>query len=304
MAAISTVKVTINGTQYNLTYNSTSGKWEGTGTAPAVSSYNNTGHYFNATVVATDAAGNSKTVDASDATVGNSCKLVVHEKTAPSIQNITPASNALLTESTPQIIFDAVDSGSGVDETTISLRLDSGQSIAYNAAGMSHVSITSGFRFTYTPQTALSDGAHTISISANDHDGNTGTANSTFTTDTTAPSLDVTAPTDGIYTNQETVNVVGTSSDATSSVTVSIMLNGIDQGGVTLTDGAFSKAVTLTEGSNTIVVTATDAAGKSTSITRIITLSTTAPTITAVEIIPNPADAGATLTFKVTVVPG
>ena len=49
------------------------------------------------------------------------------------------------------------------------------------------------------------------------------------------------------------------------------------------------------------VVTATDRAGKSTSVTRNVEVNTTAPKITAVEIVPNPADAGATYIIKVTV---
>lgn len=38
--AVSTVKVNINGQNYDLTYNGTSGKWEATITAPGVTSWN------------------------------------------------------------------------------------------------------------------------------------------------------------------------------------------------------------------------------------------------------------------------
>ena len=86
---------------------------------------------------------------------------------------------------------------------------------------------------------------------------------STIKVDTVPPSLTVTTPTDGLITNTDTLTVSGTTNDATSSpVTVTITLNTVDQGAVTVDGGgAFSKLVTLSEGSNTIVVvTATDKA--------------------------------------------
>ena len=68
--AIKTVQATINGQTYTLTLNSTSGKYEATVTAPSKSSYNQSGHYYGVTVTATDVAGNIKTKDAADATLG------------------------------------------------------------------------------------------------------------------------------------------------------------------------------------------------------------------------------------------
>lgn len=308
MADISTVVAKINGVSYNLTYNSASGKWEGTATAPAQSSYNQAGGYYDVEVKATDAASNSKTVNASDATVGNSCKLVVKEKVIPVISISTPAASALLITNTPQIVFDVTDNDSGVKLADVTLKIDSGANIAYNAAGMSHVAITGGYRFTYTPQTALADGSHTIYVNANDNDGNAAAqASRTFAVDTVAPTLNLTSPVDTLLTNQAILSVAGITNDATSSpVTITINLNGTDQGTVEVNAGTgeFSKSVTLAEGTNTIIVTATDTAGKITTVSRTVTLSTTLPEITAIEITPNPVDAGATLTIKVTVTAG
>ena len=66
-------------------------------------------------------------------------------------------------------------------------------------------------------------------------------------------------------------------------------------------NGAFSKSVTLSEGANTIVVTATDAAGKLSTVTRNVTLDTSVPQIVSASVVPNPADAGATVTITVVV---
>lgn len=56
--SVKTVQAVVNGQSITLTYNSTSGKWEATTTAPAKSSYTLAGHYYPVTVKATDEAGN------------------------------------------------------------------------------------------------------------------------------------------------------------------------------------------------------------------------------------------------------
>lgn len=234
--SISTVKATINGQTYNLTLNSSTGKYEATLTAPGKTSFNQTGGYYNVAVVATNTAGTSATADASTA--------------------------------------------------------------------ISTTAITGGYQVTYTPASALSDGAHTVTIDVSDNDGNAAAQKSTtYTVDTIPPTLNLTAPTEGFITATSALTVAGTTNDATSSpVSVAIKLNGTDQGAVSVgTNGAFSKAVTLAEGSNTIVVTATDAAGKTTTVTRTVTLDTSVPKITAATITPNPVDAGASMVISVTI---
>ena len=176
---------------------------------------------------------------------------------------------------------------------------------AVSAAEVTHTAITNGYSFTYTPAAAMGDGAHTVSVSASDNDGNTAAAKSTtFTVDTVPPALNVTSPAEGLITAAPALTVSGTTNDATSSpVTVTITLNGVDQGDVTVqANGAFSKSVTLSEGANTIVVTAADAAGKLSTVTRNVTLDTSVPQIVSASVVPNPADAGATVTITVTVV--
>lgn len=146
-----------------------------------------------------------------------------------------------------------------------------------------------------------------LDINAQDNDGNATAAKSTtFTVDTVPPSLNITAPTEGMITAAASLVVVGTTNDVTSSpVTVTIKLNSVDQGDVVVqSSGAFSKTLTLASGSNTIEITATDAAGKSTSVTRHVTLDTTKPIVTAATITPNPVDAGATMIISVTITEG
>ena len=302
--AISTVKATINGTEFSLTYNGSSLKWEATLTAPSGSSYNLAGGYYGVSVTAVDSALNSTTVNSTDATLGASLRLVVKEKVIPTVPIISPDASAYLTNNKPVITFQLRDADSGIKITTLALKFDGGAVIGNAATGMVCTSVSGGYDCSYTTQTALSDGAHTITVDIDDNDGNSAAqASRSFTVDTVAPSLNVTAPTDNYETNQTTISVVGVTSDTTSSpVVIAITLGGVNQGAVTVDGGGnFSKSITLAAGSNTIVVTATDLAGKITSITRTVILNTNAPLITAVEIIPNPADAGATYVIKVTI---
>lgn len=83
--SVKTVQAIINGQTHTLTYNSSTGKYEATITAPSKSSYPLSGHYYPVTVTAEDDAGNITSKDATDATLGTSLRLQVKEKVAPTI---------------------------------------------------------------------------------------------------------------------------------------------------------------------------------------------------------------------------
>lgn len=291
--AISTVKLSLNGTLYNLTKNTSTGKWEASITAPVNTSYNeNPDHCFHGSVVATDNAGNTATATIADFPA---LALRVLEKVAPTITVIYPTAGAFIANNKPTFKWEVKDSGSGINTSSIKIIID-GTSIT---SGITKNAITGGFSCEYTPSSALTDGSHTVKFDVDDNDGNHATqVTVTFKIDTVPPVLNVTSPLDGLVTNNPSLNVTGNTNDATSSP-VSVKVNGQD---VTVaSDGSFSKAITLTEGSNTITVVATDSAGKSTTVTRTVTLDTSAPVITSVSITPNPVDAGATYIITVEV---
>lgn len=58
--AIKTVKATLNGQVYDLTYNATTKKYEATITAPGITSWGLNNHVYPITFTATDVAGNTK----------------------------------------------------------------------------------------------------------------------------------------------------------------------------------------------------------------------------------------------------
>lgn len=300
--AISQVRVKVNGTWTVLTLNSSTGKYEGTITAPSTTSYNLDGGYYPLELEATNDAGTVVTVNDSDATVGSSLRLVVKETIKPVITLNTPTSGAYLQSNKPAIKFTITDEtgGSGVNESYVALTVDG---TTYGVDSFTKTAVTNGYQYTYTPQSALGDGEHTITINAKDNDGNAATAVSAgFVIDTVPPTLNVTSPTTEITNNPACV-LEGTTNDATSSpVTVTISLNSGTEQAVTVgDDGSFSKSLTLEEGANTITVKATDAAGRTTTVTKTVKLDTTVPKIASVVLQPNPANASASVTITVEV---
>lgn len=300
--AVKTVQAVINGQTYNLTLNSSTGKYEATITAPSKSSYTLSGHYYPVTVKATDDAGNTTTKTDADATLGGSLKLQVKEKVAPVIAITAPTAGSYIINNKPAITFKVTDDDSGVNPATIGVTIDSGSKVTGDA--ITKRAVTGGYECTYTPTSALADGSHTVRVDASDYDGNAAAQKSvTFKIDTVPPILSIISPANGLVTNQAACTVTGKTNDATSSpVTVTVKLNSGAAEAVTVgSDGSFSKAITLAAGSNTITIVATDYAGKTTTVTRTVKLDTTPPTIKSVTLTPNPVDAGKTFIISVDV---
>ena len=297
--AIKSITATINGQAVTLTLNAETGKYEAQVNAPAGSSFNLSGGYYPVSVRAEDTAGNVTTADSTHSTLGESLRLFVKEKVKPIITILAPSAGAYVTSGTPEIKFKVTDNTvqttgySGIKKDSCVLKIGTE---VISVSEISWEDTEGGFIGTYTPMVPLADGDQTITVDIKDNDDNSAeTASCTFKIDTVAPSLTVTAPAEGLETNQSELVVAGTTDDVTSKpVVIAVKLNGKDCGAVEVgADGAFSKTITLDQqGENTIVISATDKAGKVTSITRTVTYNTTAPVIKSVTITPNPVNAG------------
>lgn len=298
--AVNSVKAILNGTEYALTLNPVSGKYEANIIAPATTSWLQENHKYGITVIAEDTAGNQTTKDRTDATLGANLMIRVLEKTKPTVNIISPSSGARVITSKPTIKFTLTDAHSGIDFNTLSFKIDGTNHVA---GSLTKTNITNGYECTYIPPVALSENSHTITISVADNDGNASTvASSNFVVDTVPPALNITTPSNNLITKTAALTIQGTTNDTVSTpVVVTVKLNGVDQGAVNVVNGAFSKEITLSEGSNTIVITATDAAGLESSVTRTVTLDTVAPVIKSVNLSANPVDAGSTFVITVEV---
>lgn len=288
---VKTMQAVINGQRITLTREEATGDWVASVTAPGLSSYSQAGHYFPVELTATDEAGNSTTVNDSDAALGQSLRLTVKERVAPVIVITAPAAGSYLDTSTPAVAFKITDNDSGVKLDSVVVKVDG---VALD--NVTHTAIADGYSFAANCG-ALTDGRHTVTVDAADNDGNAAVqASVSFTTDTVPPVLSVTAPTEGQWTNQAAVTVSGTTNDVTSSP-VTLTVNG--KAATVNADGSFVAQVQLTEGENAITVVAKDAAGKTSTVTRTVYLDTAAPTITEITLAPNPVDAGATYIIRV-----
>lgn len=298
--AIQKVQAIINGSTYTLTLNTSTGAYEADITAPSNSSYkNNSGHYFPVTVKATDVAGNSVTVDDTDATLGNSLKLKVKELTAPVISITSPTEGQLTTNAKPTVVFTVTDNDSGVNADSISIKVDSGSAVT---SGITKTPISNGYTCSYAIPTALTDGSHTVKVNAKDNDGNSAVERTVnFRVDITPPVISITSPVNNLVTNKSSCVVSGSTSDPTAGIqSITVKLNsGVAQNVTLESDGTFTTTVTLAEGANTIEIIATDVGGLKSTVTRIVTLDTKAPVISQITLTPNPVTTGEV--FKVSV---
>ena len=219
---VKSVKYTFQGQTYNLTLNDDTGKYEATITSPQKSSYKEPDHKFGGKIDAEDDAGNITTVDQTHSSLGESLKIRVIEKVAPTISITYPTSGAFITNANPEIRFTVSDSDSGINETSIQLLIDSQPitgEIQKSESG-------DGYECSYTPDVALDDGSHTITVNVMDNDGNSANEQTqSFTIDTTPPTLEITQPTEGLITNSNSVTVIGTTNDITSKP-VTLTING------------------------------------------------------------------------------
>ena len=300
--AVKTVQAIINGQTYNLTLNSSTGKYEATINAPSVTSYNvNSGHYYPVTIKATDDAGNTATANDSDAIMGSALRLYVKETVKPTIAVTYPTTGSQLSVNTMTVTWQVRDTGSGINPNTIGLTIDGGSKITGN---ITKTAVTGGYNCSYAITTALTDGSHTIKFDVSDYDGNAATqASTTFKVDTIPPSLTLSSPTDNLITNQKTVVVSGATSDSSgiSSLTVELN-NGTAQDISVGTNGEFATTVTLQNGENTITVTATDGVERTSTITRTVKYDAYAPVISNPIITPNPVSTGELFTISVNVI--
>ncbi|MEK9137674.1 MAG: chitobiase/beta-hexosaminidase C-terminal domain-containing protein, partial [Bacteroidota bacterium] len=150
------------------------------------------------TTTATDSAGNQTT----------DTRSITLDTTAPTQTISSPADNSKTAVSVATVTG-TIDENSAV---TVTLN-----------GGIPHDADIIGN--TFTLDIALASGVNTIEATATDTAGNTSTQKRTVTYDDAKPSLAITDPSQDIWTNQGSVTIRGTVSDALTTVLVSVMVD-------------------------------------------------------------------------------
>ena len=299
MSAIKEAYIMFNGQKVVAQYDEKTKTWTATTNAPANSSWSQPDHVYKVEICAVDAANNQATMTSADPTYGDQLKIRVLEKSKPTATIVSPTQGSVLGASEQDIVLEMSDAGgSGLNETTVVFTVN-GKS---HAGDLSFTNYESKRRATYHA-TGLNDGQNTITFRVTDNDGNVSElATTTFVVSTTAPSLTINIPTEGLITNSNRLKVTGSTTPGSDAVTIAnVVVNGASvklSGDRTKT---FFRDITLAEGENTITVVSTDSIGKVTTVVRQVTLDTKAPVITDVVAEATTVDSGGTIkiTFKV-----
>ncbi|MEQ5806818.1 Ig-like domain repeat protein, partial [Alteromonas sp. NFXS44] len=202
----------------------------------------------------------------------------------------TASTSGTVDTTAPTVTLDA--QGTGNDTTpTISGTTDlpAGESVtltvtdANGAAQTVTATVQPDGTFSADVPAEMAEGNFTVDAAATDAAGNTGTASTTGTVDTTAPTVTLDAQGTG---NDTTPTISGTTDlPAGESVTLTVTDANGDAQTVTATvqpDGTFSADVPaeMAEGNFTVDAAATDAAGNTGTASTSGTVDTTAPTVT------------------------
>lgn len=299
MSNITQAFVMYNGQKLVATYDEGTRLWTAEGNAGSSSSWSRPNHVFTAEIHAVDAAGNEAIMDSTDETYGAQLKFRVLEKTKPTATIVSPTQDSVLGSASQDIVMGLQDAGgSGLNMSSVVFKIN-GSTIS---EGVTWNDGEDGKKTCTYHATGLSDGSNSISLQVTDNDGNVSDeATVTFIISTAAPTLNVSTPTENLITNSGTVTVSGTAAAGSDAVTLAeVTVNG--EAVEVEEDGSFSKEVSLTEGANTITVIAKDNLGKTTTVTRHVTLDTKAPVISEVVAEATTVDANGKIkiTFKVT----
>jgi len=193
-------------------------------------------------VRATDNAGNAQTRSVSFSVDG----------TPPTVTILNPADQSATNEAPVSLEATLTDAGSRLN--TVEYRVDAGSYIVV-ATGMSAAS------YDLVQSLSLADGSHTVSVRATDRVGLQAIATTTFTVDTTLPSLTITAPAQGAYLTIRTVQVTWTASDTGTGLSeLEVRVDGGTWIALTASATSYTTA-SLGDGQHTVDVRATDDAG-------------------------------------------
>ncbi len=193
----------------------------------------------------------------------------------PAVSSKSPTSSSV-TDRTPEISADVSDSGSGVDSSSIVLKLDNSTvSHAYSSGEV-----------TYTPSSDLAIGPHNVGITLSDNAGNMKTDSWSFTIVSEGVGFEDETPEDGSWTSDDRPDVYVTLVDTGSGINMDSLTFDFDGTDVT-DDTEYSSSskkysyepASLDDGNYTVEVCAEDDVAKETCFEWNFGIDTTEPDI-------------------------
>jgi fibronectin-binding autotransporter adhesin len=226
---------------------------------------------------------------------------------APTVAMTAPANDAITNNNEPTLSATASEVAAGSGLASVQFEYSSNGGTSWTDAGAAE---TSG-PFSFTFATLLADDIYEARAIATDKAGNSTTSTAvSFTIDTVAPTVAMTAPVNGAFTNKNEPTLSATASDNTGgSGLASVQFEYSSNGGTSWTDAgaaetsgpfSFTFATPLADGTYEARAVATDKAGNSATSSPVsFTINTVAPTPT-----PTPPSVVNAQVLDVTVITG
>ena len=197
------------------------------------------------------------------------------DETAPDISSMSPTSSSV-TDRTPEISADVSDDGSGVDETSIVLKVDDDTVTHDYSSG----------EVSYTPSSDLDFGSHDVELTVSDEAGNTAVESWDFTIASEGVGFENEEPEDGSWTLDDrpdiSVDLVDTGSGINES-TLTFEFDGTDvtdDEDVDYSSGTYSyDPPSLDDDNYTVRVCAEDNSGEESCFEWSFGVDTTAPEV-------------------------
>jgi hypothetical protein len=170
----------------------------------------------------------------------------------------------------PMVTIDPVSDLTNVPTQTLTGTRDSDGKISINASGANNLGISYPSESTWKSILVLPEGANNITVKATDAAGNSTSASTSITVDTTAKVT--------IYPLRSPINKAAQNLRGTRESGAGITVSGVSSGPVDLTNPTiWNSDIVLAEGNNTITVTAKDALFNETSVQTTVFLDTVPP---------------------------
>lgn len=192
-----------------------------------------------------------------------------------------PAANSFLNTATPSLLVTYQDDSSGVDPAQFAIRVD-----GVDRTNRLTVTATSASGALLAGD-ALADGTHQVEVTVVDRAGNQAPiVPQSFLVDTTPPTISISAPGSGSFTNNNLFPISVTYADSGSGIDITkfhLTIDGIDQTAqftATATGATGVPTAVLLDGVHTIVATIQDLAGNASSASVAFSVDTAPPQIT------------------------